>query len=81
MHAATKSSDPVLIIEHRWLHYMSEKIDFKIKPKKINSIKKIKNGKDLTIISSSYSTFEILKLYNDLKKNNISIDPLDIIVL
>ena len=81
LHAATKSSDPVLIIEHRWLHYMSEKIDFKIKPKKINYIKKIKNGKDLTIISSSYSTFEILKIYDDLKKNNISIDHLDINLL
>ena len=78
LHAAIKSSDPVLIIEHRWLHYMNEKIDFKIKPKKIDCIKKIKNGKDLTIISSSYSTFEILKLYDDLKKNNISIEHLDI---
>lgn len=78
LHAAVKSSDPVLIIEHRWLHYMSEKIDFKIKPKKINNIKKIKGGKDLTIVSSSYSTFEILKLYEDLKKNDIGIDHLDI---
>jgi pyruvate dehydrogenase E1 component beta subunit len=81
LHASIKSSDPVLIIEHRWLHYMSEKINFKSKPKKINCIKKIKDGKDLTIISSSYSTFEILKLYDDLKKNNISIDHLDINML
>lgn len=81
LHAAVKSSDPVLIIEHRWLHYMSEKIDFKIKPKKIDYTKKIKNGKDLTIVSSSYSTFEILKLYDDLKKNNITIDHLDINLL
>jgi len=81
LHAAVKSSDPVLIIEHRWLHYMSEKIDFKIKPKKIDFIKKIKNGKDLTIVSSSYSTFEILKLYDVLKKNNISVDHLDINLL
>ena len=81
LHAAVKSSDPVLIIEHRWLHYMSEKIDFKINPKKIDYIKKIKNGKDLTIVSSSYSTFEILKLYDDLKKSNITIDHLDINLL
>tara|TARA_B100001093_G_scaffold519071_1_gene606325 strand:+ start:1242 stop:2291 length:1050 start_codon:yes stop_codon:yes gene_type:complete len=81
LHAAVKSSDPVLIIEHRWLHYMSEKIDFKIKPKKVDFIKKIKNGKDLTIVSSSYSTFEILKLYDVLKKNNISVDHLDINLL
>ena len=78
LHASIKSSDPVLIIEHRWLHYMNEKIDFNTKPKKIECVKKIKSGKDLTIVSSSYSTFEILKIYNDLKKENISIDLLDI---
>ena len=81
LHAAVKSSDPVLIIEHRWLHYMSEKIDFKIKPKKVNFIKKIKNRKDLTIVSSSYSTFEILKLYDILEKSKISFDHLDINLL
>ena len=68
LHDAIKSSDPVLIIEHRWLHYMSEKIDFNIKPKNVNFVKKIKNGKDLTIVSSSYSTFEILKLYDVLRE-------------
>ncbi len=78
LHASIKSSDPVLIIEHRWLHYMNEKMDFNTKPKKIECVKKIKSGKDLTIVSSSYSTFEILKIYNDLKKENISIDLLDI---
>ena len=81
LHAAVKSSDPVLIIEHRWLHYMSEKIDFKIKPKNVNFIKKIKNGKDLTIVSGSYSTFEILKLYDILEKSKISFDHLDINLL
>ena len=47
---------------------MNEKINFKAKPKKIDCIKKIKNGKNLTIVSSSYSTFEILKLYENLEK-------------
>ena len=60
---------------------MSEKIDFKIKPKNVNFIKKIKNGKDLTIVSSSYSTFEILKLYDILEKSKISFDHLDINLL
>tara|TARA_B100000989_G_scaffold276425_1_gene236676 strand:- start:36 stop:1085 length:1050 start_codon:yes stop_codon:yes gene_type:complete len=81
LYDAIKSSDPVLIIEHRWLHNMSEKIDFKIKPKKVNFIKKIKKGKDLTIVSSSYSTFEILKLYDVLEKSKISFEHLDINLL
>lgn len=78
LHSSIKSSDPVLIIEHRWLHNTVENIDLKIKPKKIKGIEKIKNGKDLTIVSSSYSSIEIIKIYNNLKKANISIDHLDI---
>ncbi len=81
LHTSVKSSDPVLIIEHRWLHYMNEEIDFKIRPKKIENIKKIRNGGDLTIVSSSYSTFEILKIYDYLKQTNISFDHLDINIL
>ena len=46
LHAAVKSSDPVLIIEHRWLHYMSEKIDFlKLNQKTLILLKKLKMGK------------------------------------
>ncbi len=51
LHASIKSSDPVLIIEHRWLHYINEKIDFKSKPKKINCITnnpRIKFGRSRT---------------------------------
>ncbi len=78
LYSSLTSKDPVLIIEHRWLHNISENIDFKIKPKKFKSVKKIKSGKDLTIISSSYSTFEIMKLYKFINEKNISIDHIDV---
>ncbi|MDA9726427.1 hypothetical protein N9U40_00975, partial [Candidatus Pelagibacter sp.] len=81
LHESITCSDPVLIIEHRWLHYINEKINFKIKPSKVKPITKIKDGKDLTIVSSSYSTIEIMKIYDELKKKKISIDHLDINML
>lgn len=81
LHSSINNSDPTLIIEHRWLHYINEKIDFNIKPKKINNINRLKKGNDLTIVTSSFSTFEVLKLYPYLKNENINIDHFDINVL
>ena len=40
--------------------------------KKPNSVNKIQNGKDITVVSSSYSTIEIAKIYKDLKKKNLN---------
>ena len=81
LHFTIKNNEPSIIIEHRWLHYMSQKIDFSKKPIEIKSVNKLKSGKDLTIVSSSYSTFEILKLYKILKLNNITFDHLDLNVI
>ena len=33
LNSSINSSDPVLIIEHRWLHNIKEKIDLKLKEK------------------------------------------------
>lgn len=77
---ATKGSDPVIIIEHRWLHYINEKFDIK-KIEKPLPIKKIKNGSDCTVVSMSYSTIEIIKIYETLKKNGFSIDHFDVNII
>ena len=77
---AIKSPEPVIIIEHRWLHNIKEKLMNKNKNKP-NAVNKIKNGNDITVVSSSYSTIEIAKIYKDLKENKISIDHLDINII
>ena len=80
LNSSINSSDPVLIIEHRWLHNIEEKIDLKFK-REIKAATKKVSGKQLTIISSSYSTIEIMKLYKVLKQNKISFDHIDLNVL
>ena len=80
LNSSINSSDPVLIIEHRWLHNIKEKIDLKLK-REIKAATKKVSGKQLTIISSSYSTIEIMKLYKVLKQNKISFDHIDLNVL
>tara|TARA_B100001250_G_C19796044_1_gene788762 strand:- start:500 stop:1579 length:1080 start_codon:yes stop_codon:yes gene_type:complete len=82
MIASIFDKNPVVFIEHRWLHYYSSnykknfyKIDLN------NSIDLKKRGKDLTILSSSIMLIESLKSAKILKKYGIDIEVLDLRVL
>ena len=80
---AINENGPVIFLEHRWLHSLEEKIDIskKIKPIKIGKGRILKSGSDLTIISHSYSTIEILKTYKILNHNKINFEHVDLISL
>ncbi len=71
--------DPVIIIEHRWIHNIEEKLNISSHKKQLGKVNLLNKGKDITLISSSYSTIEILKIYETLKKNNVSFDHIDLL--
>lgn len=71
--------DPVIIIEHRWIHNIEEKLNINSHKKQIGKANVLKKGKDITILSSSYSTIEVLKIYETLKKNKISFEHIDLL--
>ncbi len=75
---AINDNNPVIFIEHRWCHYNLEKFNpWKINlSQKINAIKKLSNGKDLSIVSNGYHSSEIFTLLKIFKKFGISIDHL-----
>lgn len=73
-------NNPVIIIESRWCHYNLGKINFK-KKTNLKSFNKLNNGKDLTLISSSYTTSECSAIVSFLKKFDINIDLLDLKLL
>ena len=71
-------NNPVIFIEHRWLHNQIggvPKKEYKIPLKKAKVIKK---GKDITIVSISYMTVEALKAINFLNQFNISCELIDL---
>ena len=70
--------NPVIFFEHRWLHDTKSHVPKKYYKDEIGKSKKIKNGKDLTIISYSYSTIEVLKATKILNKLNIFPDVIDL---
>ena len=77
--ASIFDNNPVIFIEHRWLHEQTGQV------KKINKIPKIKNshkifnGKDLTIVSNSIMTVEAIKACKILKENSINCDLIDLL--
>ena len=76
---AVNDPDPVIFIEHRWIHNLEEKINLKLHKKQLGKCKILKNGKEITLLSSSYSTIEIIKIYETLRLNKISFDHIDLL--
>jgi pyruvate dehydrogenase E1 component beta subunit len=60
--------NPVLFIEHRWLHSSLGNVSKKINFKNLEKSKLIRNGKDVTIVSNAYMSVEALKAAKLLKK-------------
>ena len=71
--------NPVLFLEHRWLHETSEH-EKKFSIKKIGKARKILKGSDITIVACSYLTIQAIKAAKFLKKNyNIDAEVIDLI--
>ena len=76
--SSIRDPNPVIFIEHRWLHEIEEKKILIKNLKKNISAKLLNKGKDLTILSYSLSTIEILSMKKILFYNNVSYDHDDI---
>ena len=73
--------NPVIFLEHRWLHGIKDKDILKKKPGKLTYSNVVKKGKDITIVSMSYLTLEALKASKILEKYNIGCEIIDLVSL
>jgi pyruvate dehydrogenase E1 component beta subunit len=67
-------NNPVIFLEHRWLYDIKEDVNKNFNKSKLDSFKKISDGKNLTIVSSGFSSLECLKISKFLKKYGITVD-------
>ena len=70
--------NPVIFIEHRWLHNVEEKYKKKMNKIAIGKSECLSKGKDFTAITYSLSTIELLSLKKFLNNNNIYFDLIDL---
>ena len=71
-------NNPVLFLEHRWLHNAQGEVepgDFRIP---LGKAKKVPEGKDLSIVSMSYMTIEAIKAASELEKLGIDTEIIDL---
>lgn len=76
--SSIEDNNPVIFFEHRWLCNTSSYVPQKHYKIKIGKSLKIKNGKDITIVTYSYMVIEVLKALKILKKYKISADVIDL---
>jgi pyruvate dehydrogenase E1 component beta subunit len=70
--------NPVIFLEHRWLHDQRGMVEIGFKKKDLGKANLINKGKDLTIISVSYMTSEAKLATRILEQNNIGVDLIDL---
>jgi pyruvate dehydrogenase E1 component beta subunit len=72
--------NPVIFLEHRWLHNSLGKVPNNFYSLDIGKAKVINKGKDLTIIASSYMVADAINFIENFKKINskISIELIDV---
>jgi pyruvate dehydrogenase E1 component beta subunit len=78
MKQSIASNNPVIFIEHRWLHQTSEKLSNGNHLLKISDARIMKSGKDLTLISLSYGVIECIKIAEVLSEFNINAEVINL---
>src|SRR3990167_4821432 len=76
--AATRDNNPVVFLEHRWLHDTYGFVPEEMYEVPIGKGKIIKEGSDITIVSLSHMTIEARKAVDILEKENISVELIDL---
>ncbi len=76
--AAIEDNNPVVIIEHRWSHYVKGHVPEGYYKSDISKPKRIMEGRDCTIVATSFSTLEALKASEALEKIGVHADLFDL---
>lgn len=76
--SAIEDNDPVIFIEHRWLHGIVGPVPEKMYRIPIGKARVIRKGRDITIVTSSYMTLESIRASEILKKNGIDAEVIDL---
>ncbi len=76
--SSIEDDNPVIFIEHRWLHNTVDNVPKKMYRIPIGECKKVREGTDITIVSHSYMTLEALRAADILKGEEIFPEIIDL---
>jgi pyruvate dehydrogenase E1 component beta subunit len=75
--AAAEDPNPVIMIEHRWIHNTTSDVPTEMYRVPLGKARHAHEGKDVTIVTWSYMTLEVLKAVEFLEAQGVSCDVLD----
>jgi pyruvate dehydrogenase E1 component beta subunit len=78
---AIEDDNPVLMLEHRWLHYVTGEVPEGFTSIPIAGPRLAREGKDLTIVASSYTVLEALRAADALAESGCEAEVFDLRVL
>jgi acetoin:2,6-dichlorophenolindophenol oxidoreductase subunit beta len=76
--SSIEDNNPVIFIEHRWLHGISGDVPEGLYRVPIGKARVAKEGKDITIVALSYMTIEAIRAAQMLTKQGISAEVIDV---
>lgn len=79
--SAVEDNNPVIVIEHRWCHYVHGHVPDGYYTEPLDGPRAIREGKDLTIVSSSYMTLEAMRAAEQLDMLGVSATVFDLRVV
>lgn len=76
--SAIEDENPVVILEHRWLHGVKGNVPDGMYRVQIGKASVVRTGMDLTVVASSYMVLEALRATDMLQKGGKSADVIDL---
>ena len=77
--SSLRDPNPVIFLEHRWLYNSEGYVPTKNYLVNLEKSKILRKGKDITIISTSYMTPELINIYKNLEDKDIDFEHIDLI--
>lgn len=76
--ASVEDNNPVIFIQHRWLHNIKGYVPENYYSLPIGKSKLVRKGGKLTVVACSYMTVEVLKAFDILHEKGIDFDLIDL---
>jgi pyruvate dehydrogenase E1 component beta subunit len=76
--AALQSEQPVIILEHRTLYSITGDVPEAFEPVPIGKANVVRQGKDITIVGTSFACYEALRAAEELAKHGVSAEVIDL---
>ncbi len=79
--ASIKDDNPVIFIEHRWVHYGRGLVDTSYEVPSLSGPKRIREGDAITVVASSYMLLETLVVVDALEREGHKVELFDLQVV